>query len=104
MTQIYSKLLLARKELVGAAGASPPVGTIWVVRDIWCVWQGTTDLSTLINVYGDLGQAFFQSLITQLDANNLTFWQGRMVCNEALAVTTTSSTDVSISGYELTLP
>lgn len=101
---VYSVSLL---QLVGHFGNHTvvvPSGFLWVVRDVWGVWTGTTDLEDHVSLLGDVGQQFGQFLITQLDPSNMFFWQGRTVLQSSFTVQTTSPTDITASGYQLSLP
>ena len=105
MAQVYSTRLFVAKGFNGVQTQSPPPGTLWIVRDIWGFWNFAGQPVTEVHVAGDVAQTFAFMQFNPVDAVQQQFWQGRQVILTSFTVSASGDpVDISISGYQLTLP
>lgn len=99
---VYSTQLVSLQGLNGTHSANPPSGFVWVVRDIDAFYNGLVVSS--IHVIGDNLQTFWYNGFAAGGNPQYASFRGRQVLKTLLRVTTDQSQDVTISGYQLSLP
>lgn len=108
MAQVYSKRLLASDNVLGAITATVPTGVVWIVRDMDALIDGTLGGAALYVAWdnGVIAPTFWY--IQNSGGPELFEWRGRLVLEEGDVIVATQSgtglTQLTISGYELTLP
>jgi hypothetical protein len=104
MATIYSHTFYEIHDLVGdGAAVGPPAGFLWVVRGLDCV-NGAPENN--IQLVGPAGQLVWANqFITPLGFAYASY-RGRFVITtpETLFVRSTAVIDVTVWGYQLTLP
>lgn len=104
MPTVFSKRLLVVKGLTAEIHAAPPAGTKWVIRDVE-TYANVGLAGSRFTLMGELEQAIL-SFVWSPNSTQSFQWQGRIVVEQGtqIGVKADSATDVTISGYELTLP
>lgn len=93
---------------VGLSGSSPslgpPAGFRWILRDLDVTYSGL--LVSSVRLIGPLGQTIWLNAFAGLSQPEYASWRGRQVVDFPDSVTLTASqpSDVTLSGYQLTLP
>lgn len=105
---VYSKQLFVVHALTGEEGAGPPDGYVWVIRDV-AVYDPSEGGGNEYELEVENGSVvtvidFWHS--PTVDTPNVHQWKGHQVvpAGGGLLVTAVTGLDVTISGYELTLP
>ena len=101
---IYTTRFVREQGTVSGESASPPSGTIWVVRDITVYFGGSLDeISVYVTVLG--GGTFFFVDYTPPQPG-YSHWDGRQVIypDENIQWHADQPVDLYITGYELIAP
>jgi len=103
VASVYSKRLYEGRNVSSGALVVPP-GVVWVVRDIDAFFGGGVSGGAL-NVTGTLGQTFAYFPYTGLVSSSFE-WRGRQIfdAGDAWGFVSGAGVDLTISGYELSLP
>lgn len=104
MASVYSVQLYEGRN-VNDGSLTVPDGFIWIVRDIDAFFGGGLD-GGACNFIGSLGQTFAYFSFTGLVSSSFS-WRGRQVFNPGQTfgfISDRAGVDVTISGYQLTLP
>lgn len=104
MAPVYSVSIAQVQGLDGDQVIDVPPGSVLVIRDIWAYWNSDDELFAKLHCIGDAAQTFFFALWTTIDADPIAFWQGRVVLQTSLTLSTDNPVDLTVSGYHLTLP
>lgn len=94
----------------GQVGISPPgshivpAGFVWVLRDFDVVYSGTFGSST--RLIGNKGQTIWFNEFQGGDVAQYASWRGRQALfpGDQFQISSVAPTDVTLSGYQLTLP
>jgi hypothetical protein len=108
VARVYSKRLVQQEALSGTVNTTVPPGVLWIVRDIdylVITIAGSVQVVVGITAPGPVQSAIDYFVTSSIEARQ---WRGRQVLNAgdelSVAVTGSGSSDVTISGYELSLP
>lgn len=103
MANVYSVQFYEGRDVSSATLTVPP-GLIWIVRDIDAFFGGGLS-GDACNFVGSLGQTFAYFSYIALISTGFT-WRGRQVFNpgQTFGFVSGEGVDVTISGYQLTLP
>lgn len=104
MALVYSVRFCAIEGLDGSAAFTVPEGFVWVLRDLDAWYVGF--LSNTIHLTGSAGQAIWGNAFAGAEQPQYASWRGRQVLNtgESFGVNSAQATDITVSGYQLTLP
>lgn len=104
MSQVYSIRMYEMHDLNGAgAFVGPGAGFIWVIRGVDAV---NGELLNNVQLLGPSGQLIWANAFGGTVAFDYASYRGRFVLNpgEQVRLQTTERMDVSMWGYQLTLP
>lgn len=104
MAIVYSATFFEEHDLVGNGGAvGPPAGFLWVIKGLDVVMGNPVGAVTLI---GPAGQAVWANSFAAVVGFAYASYRGSYVVYEptTVFVSTDTAMDVSLWGYQLTLP
>lgn len=101
---VYSTRFIQVRGLDGAVTYTCPDGYVAVVRDL-DAYHGATGAESSVYLIGAGGQTLWENDNSVVDAS-YSSWRGRQVFyeGESIQVSANDSTDVTVSGYLLSLP
>lgn len=104
MATVYSILVQASIGLNGTLTLTVPAGYKWILRDFDVYWGGGAIAKT-VYLRGTAGQAIWFNGFA-IGGGQYASWRGRQVINpgKTCAIVTNDAMDVTLSGYQLTLP
>jgi len=104
MATVYSKRFIAASGITAEVSETVPAGVIWILRDVDIYCNAPLGGSRFF-LEGSIHQTLW-SAVTNPNSINAVGWRGRqvLVSGESFYVRADTPTDVTISGYELSLP
>jgi hypothetical protein len=91
----------------GHTGDTPllvPSGQLWVLREFDVYYNPSSFVPNAVRIEGDYGQTMVWTQFVIATGERTFQWQGRLVIAVGCSIHSDEATDVSLSGYVLTLP
>jgi hypothetical protein len=101
---VYTLSMDQTQGIVGTHYHFIDTGIMWVVRNVQVYWNSQGNLEDEFRLIGDVGQTALYYQFTVSSGNRTFTWNGRLALVTALGISTTSPMDVTVTGYQLSLP
>jgi hypothetical protein len=105
LATVYSKQFFAVEGLTAGVYSYVPPGYVHVLRDVDVYYNYPGSLTGKFYLVGDNGQTIVSYTFVIASGVSTFQWRGRQVINSVMEIYTDGNAmDVSVSGYELSLP